>query len=539
VVRVPARSGLERTTAGLGGGGNKDLAKGSEGLIHRVGDGLGWGKGTPQFDTCMNLVGSTAYDDLYASGGYCEQFTAPGEDHGIMLAHGYCSCNQWTAPNSGTVNPCTDDATTQALGVDAAFERGHAFASRELYNMAHDDYARSILCDACINGLREYTGVGHSHGGVALTHLMLYYWSGLDAAEARAAADGIGGVRLVQTLGSPHKGTPMAGTTADLGSIFGVGCGSNEDMDGPEWFNAIAGSPWLGNVWTKATRQVDDCGSSSCCFLGLDCYYDPCHAGTDLLLTDPEDGLIEQSSSLPGGGTNSLGVTEGYCHTDGMDEPSQVRWALNNADFAAHAKFWADPTCSDGVQNQGEAGIDCGGPCPATCPTCSDGVQNQGEAGVDCGGPCPACPTCSDGVQNQGETGIDCGGPCPACPSCFDGIQNQGEAGVDCGGPCAAACPTCSDGIQNQGEAGVDCGGPCPACPSCSDGVQNQGETGIDCGGPCPACPSCFDGIQNQGEAGVDCGGPCPACPCAPKNGVCSSNGDCCSGDCKRNGRCA
>jgi len=25
--------------------------------------------------------------------------------------------------------------------------------------------------------------------------------------------------------------------------------------------------------------------------------------------------------------------------------------------------------------------------------------------------------TCSDGILNQGETQIDCGGPCPACPS--------------------------------------------------------------------------------------------------------------------------
>jgi len=49
-------------------------------------------------------------------------------------------------------------------------------------------------------------------------------------------------------------------------------------------------------------------------------------------------------------------------------------------------------------------------------PTCSDGIQNQGETGVDCGGPCPACATCTDGIQNQGETGIDCGGPCPLCP---------------------------------------------------------------------------------------------------------------------------
>jgi len=24
-------------------------------------------------------------------------------------------------------------------------------------------------------------------------------------------------------------------------------------------------------------------------------------------------------------------------------------------------------------------------------------------------------PTCSDGIQNQGEEGVDCGGPCPPC----------------------------------------------------------------------------------------------------------------------------
>ncbi|MGB4849725.1 MAG: GEVED domain-containing protein [Saprospiraceae bacterium] len=48
-------------------------------------------------------------------------------------------------------------------------------------------------------------------------------------------------------------------------------------------------------------------------------------------------------------------------------------------------------------------------------PTCTDGIQNQGETGVDCGGPCTPCPTCNDGIQNQGETGIDCGGPCSPC----------------------------------------------------------------------------------------------------------------------------
>jgi uncharacterized delta-60 repeat protein len=66
---------------------------------------------------------------------------------------------------------------------------------------------------------------------------------------------------------------------------------------------------------------------------------------------------------------------------------------------------------------------------------------------------CYALPTCCDGVQNQGETGVDCGGPCPICPTCSDGLQNQGELAIDCGGPCAACVHTCGNGIVEPGEA--------------------------------------------------------------------------------------
>jgi hypothetical protein len=40
---------------------------------------------------------------------------------------------------------------------------------------------------------------------------------------------------------------------------------------------------------------------------------------------------------------------------------------------------------------------------PTATPTCSDGIQNQGETGVDCGGPCGACPTnvCTGNGSNQ------------------------------------------------------------------------------------------------------------------------------------------
>ena len=77
--------------------------------------------------------------------------------------------------------------------------------------------------------------------------------------------------------------------------------------------------------------------------------------------------------------------------------------------------------------------------------------------------------TCSDGIQNGDETGVDCGGSsCPPCggATCSDGIQNGDETGIDCGGTYCASCvaPTCSDGIQNGTETGVDCGGSCSAC---------------------------------------------------------------------------
>ena len=172
------------------------------------------------------------------------------------------------------------------------------------------------------------------------------------------------------------------------------------------------------------------------------------------------------------------------------------------------------PNCTDGILNQDEEAIDCGGIC-VPCPTCYDGIQNQGELGIDCGGICGQCrASCFDGVKNQNELEIDCGGICEDCPNCIDGIINQGEIGVDCGGPCGSCAPTCADGIRNQGETGIDCGGPCGVCAaSCNDSIKNQNEVEVDCGGICDDCPTCFDKIKNGLELGVDCGGPCGPCP--------------------------
>jgi hypothetical protein len=81
-----------------------------------------------------------------------------------------------------------------------------------------------------------------------------------------------------------------------------------------------------------------------------------------------------------------------------------------------------DPTCNDGVKNGDETDVDCGGTCAANDPLkkclnpmkclypkdCASGICKSGEC-IE--------PTCKDQAKNQGEEGVDCGGPCPiACP---------------------------------------------------------------------------------------------------------------------------
>ncbi len=184
-------------------------------------------------------------------------------------------------------------------------------------------------------------------------------------------------------------------------------------------------------------------------------------------------------------------------------------------------------------------------------PTCTDGVQNGNETGVDCGGPdCPTCPTCTDGTQNGQETGVDCGGPdCPSCPCNgtevivtinLDNypeettwlIENSAGITMASGGPYGnladgstvvdiSCLPNgCYDFIINDSYGDGIC---CSYGTGSYDVVDENGnmlasggafgfsETTVFCVSTGPA-PTCTDGIQNGDETGVDCGGP----DCAP-----------------------
>lgn len=150
---------------------------------------------------------------------------------------------------------------------------------------------------------------------------------------------------------------------------------------------------------------------------------------------------------------------------------------------------------------------------------CYNGIRDStsGELGVDCGGECALCPEhCSNGVEDQDETGIDCGGSsCTACAShCSNGVMDNDELGIDCGGSSCTACAShCSNGVMDSSETGIDCGGnDCSSCSivdHCDNGVKDMDEDNIDCGGElCDACATCGNGIVEAGETcdGADFG---------------------------------
>jgi cysteine-rich repeat protein len=77
--------------------------------------------------------------------------------------------------------------------------------------------------------------------------------------------------------------------------------------------------------------------------------------------------------------------------------------------------------------------------------------------GIDCGIPCAPCETrvtCSGGIQNKDEDGVDCCGSCPiACPGyCGDGIVDPGE---ECDDGNNVACDSSADNCLNEPAPGI------------------------------------------------------------------------------------
>jgi len=212
--------------------------------------------------------------------------------HARVLLHGYCAgANPWPLAPFGP----------EAYAYEVPGQ-----------NWPNDTFALDLLQRT--GDFKSFGTIAHSQGGMAALHLATFYFSGLDWA---------GPGRLIQAVGAPFEGTPIAGVLAALGAVFGVQCGANYDLT-PEgaalWLSTIPPEP-RAKVFTFTTSYTGP-GWSGYCSLA-----------TALFLAFPEDGVTEHAAGhFPG--ANDLGLTYGWCHVGGMRDPAQTFDASRNANMA-------------------------------------------------------------------------------------------------------------------------------------------------------------------------------------------------------------
>ncbi|MBI2667675.1 hypothetical protein HYX17_02795 [Candidatus Woesearchaeota archaeon] len=151
-------------------------------------------------------------------------------------------------------------------------------------------------------------------------------------------------------------------------------------------------------------------------------------------------------------------------------------------------------SCLDNTKNQGEEGIDCGGPCSKECGVCNLNdvcEEEKGEDSDNCPSDClESLNLCSNGKQDDNEEGIDCGGPCSKeCPSC----NNDGKCEFDTFGETSLQCPkdcSCGDDICDSTEkdrlSNTYCAEDCREELTCNDdGICDTGENSNNCPDDC------------------------------------------------------
>ncbi|RLS62698.1 MAG: hypothetical protein DWH97_11260 [Planctomycetota bacterium] len=219
-----------------------------------------------------------------------ESYVAGAGSHALVLTHGYCAdLNPW---------PMTHFSSD-------------AWHYENLnQNISNDAYAVDLALRAA--QFKSFGVVAHSQGGCAALHLYTFYWSGLDW---------VGAGRLIQTVGTPFRGTPLAGNLAALAAVFGVQCGSIFDL------TLDGAALWLSAIPTSARSRVY---SHTTTFTDVWWSYDYCNLITDPFLSDPEDGVVEHSSGHILGG-NNMGLVTGWCHVTDMVDPAQSNDASRNS----------------------------------------------------------------------------------------------------------------------------------------------------------------------------------------------------------------
>jgi hypothetical protein len=337
-----------------------------------------------------------------------------------------------------------------------------------------------------------------------------------------------------------NGGTDDAGTVegTDSGTIVSPGKDAGTVVPGKD-----AGTP------------AKDAGPMSCapkCAIGAACKAD----------TDCASGACGADGKCATGATDGkkdFGESDidcGGATTDMAPKCALGKNCVTNADCMNDAcgvgKTCATSAASDGIQNNGESDVDCGGNTTDGAPKCVNGkmcvLDNDCTSGAcSVGGICTTGAT--DGKKDFGESAIDCGGNttdmAPTCDVGFGCALNNDCTSTYCSAGLLCVANGYTDGKKDFGESDIDCGGhSLDGAPVCADGLSCA--DGTDCVSaycnPSLKCatPTNNDGIKNGTETDIDCGGGAPTnAPACAAGSTCVIGNDCSSGGCNYKGKCA
>jgi hypothetical protein len=335
----------------------------------------------------------------------------------------------------------------------------------------------------------------------------------------------------------------QAGTPVDCDDL--VGCTDDSCNEGTDSCDNVGNDANCDNGvfcdGAETCDAVNDCqaGTPPTCDDGVGCTDDSCNAGTDSCDNVANDANCDDGAFCNGAETcnptldcqaGSAQCTEpgetcdeggdvcvpSVCDNDGVCEAGED---CNNCANDCISGTSAGAVCGNGICETAD-GEDC-----VTCAADCNGVQSRRPSNRFCCG-------------NGGSNPVGCGDS-----RCFDGGVLCTTDPAPSGGYC------CGDAVCEGAEDGFSCEIDCGLPPVCGDNFCDPGEDPCSCAVDCGTPPGseaglCTDGIDNDCGGGIDCAdadcdGIDPACPvCAPRNDSCSLDSECCSGICKRNGRC-
>ncbi|EGC36081.1 hypothetical protein DICPUDRAFT_87570 [Dictyostelium purpureum] len=217
----------------------------------------------------------------------------PSGNGKLILVHGYCSSdNPWPL----------QDFTNAVQFLDLNQNRGN------------DQFAQ-MVGEFGAQYTDGFSLVVHSQGGNQALHLLTFYHSGLDLSTAYEG-------RVIQSMGTPYKGTALAGTLASIGKIIGIGCSANNDLtiDGAAlWLNTIPKEKRALVYYTTTQYKTGK-------------LINYCQLAANSVLKWPNDGVIDHvGGELEGG--NYVSNIKGFCHTSEMHSPAQTSNTANNKEM--------------------------------------------------------------------------------------------------------------------------------------------------------------------------------------------------------------